>query len=81
VIQGVGSGLKGLNVDVSNCKQIGHRFRLFHGDLLHGIDVTDSITEGIDDFDVMDVRDSILGVAEMFHVVPETFIMLLLDGL
>jgi hypothetical protein len=37
--------------------------------------------KGIDDLDVLDVRDSIPGVAEIFHVVLETFIMLLSDGL
>jgi hypothetical protein len=37
--------------------------------------------KSIDDLDVLDVRDSISVVAEMFHVVPEALIMLLLDGL
>jgi hypothetical protein len=37
--------------------------------------------EGIGDLDVLDVWDSILGIAEMFHVVPKTSIMLLLKGL
>jgi hypothetical protein len=37
--------------------------------------------EGVDDLDVLDVRDSVPGIAEIFHVVPEAFIMLLLDGI
>jgi hypothetical protein len=37
--------------------------------------------ESIDDLDVLDVRDNVPGIAEAFHVVPETFIMLLSDGL
>jgi hypothetical protein len=37
--------------------------------------------EGVDDLDILDVRDSIPGVAEMFHIVPEALIMLLPDGL
>jgi hypothetical protein len=37
--------------------------------------------EGIDDLDILDVRDSVPGIIEMFHVVLEAFIMLLLDGL
>jgi hypothetical protein len=37
--------------------------------------------EGIDDLDVLDVRDNIPGIAEMLHVVPKTLIMLLPDGL
>jgi hypothetical protein len=37
--------------------------------------------EDIDDLDVLDARDSVLGVVEMFHIVPEALIMLLPDGL
>jgi hypothetical protein len=39
------------------------------------------MTEGIDDLDVLDVQDSVLSIAEMFHIIPEAVIMLLLDGL
>jgi hypothetical protein len=37
--------------------------------------------EGIDDFDVLDVRDNISSIAETFYIVLYAFIMLLLDGL
>jgi hypothetical protein len=37
--------------------------------------------EGIDNLDVLDIRDSVPGIAEMFHVVLETLIMLLPIGL
>jgi hypothetical protein len=37
--------------------------------------------KGIDDLDVLDIRDSVPGIAEMFYVVPKAFIMLLPDGL
>jgi hypothetical protein len=37
--------------------------------------------ESIDDLNVLDVRDSISGITETFHVVSEALIMLLLDGL
>jgi hypothetical protein len=37
--------------------------------------------EGIDDFDVLDVRDSVSGIAETFHVISEAFIIFLLDSL
>jgi hypothetical protein len=37
--------------------------------------------EGIDDLDVLDIRDGVPRIAEMFHVVSEALIMLLLDGL
>jgi hypothetical protein len=69
-----------LNACVSDRKQINHRLGLLHGNLIHGLDVTDSIMEGVDDLDVLDVRDSIPGIAKMFHVVLEALIMLLLDG-
>jgi hypothetical protein len=76
-----GSGLEGLNAEVSNYKKIDHRFRLFHGDLLHRLNVTDSIAQGIDNFDVLNVWDIVPGIAEMFHVVLEAFIKLLFDSL
>jgi hypothetical protein len=37
--------------------------------------------ESIEDFNVLDVWDSIPGIAETFHIVLEAFIMLLLDDL
>jgi hypothetical protein len=37
--------------------------------------------ESIDDLDVLDIQDSVSGIVEIFHVVPEALIMLLLDGL
>jgi hypothetical protein len=54
---------------------------LLHGNLLNSLNIADPITEGIDDFDVLDVWDNVPGVVEMFHVVLEAFIMLLLDNL
>jgi hypothetical protein len=35
----------------------------------------------IDDLDVLDVWDSVLGIAETFYVISYAFIMLLLDAL
>jgi hypothetical protein len=74
-------GFISLNAHVSDCKQIGHRSRLLHGDLLHSLDLADSVTESIDDLNVLDIRDGVAGIVEMLHVVPEALIMLLLDGL
>jgi hypothetical protein len=34
--------------------------------------------EDIDDLDVLDMWDSIYGIVEMFHIIPEALIMLLL---
>jgi hypothetical protein len=56
-------------------------FWLLHGYLLYSLDIADPVMEGVDDLDVLDVRDSVPGIAEIFHVVPEAFIMLLLDGI
>jgi hypothetical protein len=70
-----------LNAYVSNCEQINHCSGLLHGDLLHSLDIANSIVEGIDDLDVLDIWDVIPDVVEMFHIVSEALIMLLLDGL
>jgi hypothetical protein len=39
------------------------------------------VAEGVDDLDVLNVRDNVPSVAETFHVVSEALIMLLPDGL
>jgi hypothetical protein len=75
------SGLGGLNAYFSDCKQIGHCFWLLRDNFLNSLDITHPVVKGIDDLDILDVWDSVLGVAEMFYVVSEAFIMLLLDGL
>jgi hypothetical protein len=54
---------------------------IFYDDLLHSLDIADPITESNNDLDALAVQDSIPSIAETFHVVPETFIVLLLDGL
>jgi hypothetical protein len=54
---------------------------LLHGDHLHSLDIADPVMESIDDLDVLNVRDSVTDIAEMLHVVLETFVMLLPDGL
>jgi hypothetical protein len=74
-------GLGCLDACVRDCEQISHSLGFLHSDLLHGLDVTDFVTEVVDDLDILDVWDSIPGVTETFHVVPEALIMLLSDGL
>jgi hypothetical protein len=37
--------------------------------------------EGVNNLDVLDVRDVISGIVEMFDIITETLIMLLFDGL
>jgi hypothetical protein len=73
-------GFGSLNACVSDCEQTGHHFGLLHGDLLHSLDVADSVMKVVD-LNVLDIWDIISSVAEIFHVVPETLIMLLPDGL
>jgi hypothetical protein len=74
------SGLWGLDALVSYHQQIIHDLWLLLGDLLDNLDVDDSIVEGIDDLDVFDVWNSVPSIIETFHIISETFIMLLLDG-
>jgi hypothetical protein len=70
-----------LNAYVNDCEQINHYFGLLHGDLPNNLDITHPVVIGIDDLDVMDVWDNIPGVVEMFYIVLEALIMLMLDGL
>jgi hypothetical protein len=37
--------------------------------------------EDVNNLNVLDVRDTVFGIAEMLNVIMETLIMLLLDGL
>jgi hypothetical protein len=74
-------GFRSLDACVSDREQIGHRLGLFHYDLLHSLNVADSIAEGVDDLNVLDIRDSVPSIVEMFHIVPKALIMLLSDGL
>jgi hypothetical protein len=76
-----GSGLRGLDALIHYYQQIDHDFWLLHGNLLDSLEISDPVTEGIDDLHVLDVRDSVSGILEMFHVTPEAFITLLLDSL
>jgi hypothetical protein len=74
-------GFESLNAYVGDCEQISHHSWLLHNDLLHSLDVADTVTESISDLNVLDIWDSVPEVAEMFHAVSEALIMLLLDGL
>jgi hypothetical protein len=73
--------LRSLYTYIGDCEQIDYRLWLLHDNLLNSFDVADPIVKGIDDLDVLDIRDSIPNITETFHVVPETLIMLLPDGL
>jgi hypothetical protein len=58
---------------------IDHCLGFLHCDL-NSLDATHPVVKDINDFDVLDIRDSIPDVTKMFYVVQEVFIMLLLDG-
>jgi hypothetical protein len=75
------SNLGGLIAFISDCEQIGHRPRLLYEYLVHSLDIANPVMEGINDLNVLDVRDSIPDIADTFHVVPKALIRLLLDGL
>jgi hypothetical protein len=75
------SSFRSLDACVRDCEQISHHLELLHGDILHSLDVADSVAEDVDDLDVLNIRDSIPGVAETFYVVLEALITLLHDGL
>jgi hypothetical protein len=74
-------GFGSLNACVNDHEQIDHDHGLLHDDLLYSLDVVDSVAEGIDDLDILDIRDNIPGIPETFHVVLDALIMLLPDGL
>jgi hypothetical protein len=74
------SSLRSLYAYVCVCEQIGHSLGLLHGDLLHSLEITDHVAEGVDDLNVLDVRDSISSIAKMFHIVQKTLLLLLPDG-
>jgi hypothetical protein len=80
-LQKLSPGFESLYAYISDREQISHHFGLLHGYLFYSFDIADAIMEGVNDLDVLDVRDAIFGIAEMLDIIVETLIMLLLDGL
>jgi hypothetical protein len=74
-------GFGSFYANIGNREQTGHRFGLHHRYLFHGFEIADAISDGVNDLDVLDVRDAVSGIAEMFGIITETLVMLLLDGL
>jgi hypothetical protein len=56
-------------------------FWALHSYLFHSFNIADAIMEGVNDLNVLNVRDVISGIAEMLDIIVKTLIMLLLDGL
>jgi hypothetical protein len=74
-------GFRSFYAYIGHREQISHRFGLLHGYLFHDFDIADAITEGVNDLDVLDVRDAVSGIAKTLDIIAETLIMLVLDGL
>jgi hypothetical protein len=74
-------GFGSLYAYVGDRKQISHRFGLLHGYLFHSFDIDDAIMEGVNDLDVLNMRDVIPSIAETLDIIAETLIMLLFDDL
>jgi hypothetical protein len=79
--QKLSPGFGSLYAYIDDHEQIRHHFGLLHGYLFHSFDIADTIMKGVNDLDVLDMRDAISGIAEMLDIIMETLIMLLLDGL
>jgi hypothetical protein len=74
-------GFGSFYANIGNREQIGRHFGLLHRYLFHGFEIADAISEGINNLDVLNVRDVISGIAEKFNIITETLVMLLLDGI
>jgi hypothetical protein len=74
-------GFRSLYAYIDDHEQISHHFGLLHGYLFHSFDIADTITEGVNDLDVLGVRDVVSGIAETLDIIMKILIMLLLDGL
>jgi hypothetical protein len=66
---------------IDNCEQISYHFGLLHRYLFYGFEIADTISESINNLDVLDVWDAISRIAETLDIITETLIMLLLDSL
>jgi hypothetical protein len=74
-------GFRSFYAYISNCEQIGHCFELLHRYLFHGLGIADAISEGVNNVDVLDVRDAVSGIAETLDIITGTLVVLLLNGL
>jgi hypothetical protein len=74
-------GFGSLYAYIGDREQISHSFELLHGYLFHSFNIADAITEGVNNLNVLDVRDTVSDIAETLDIIMKTLIMLLLDGL
>jgi hypothetical protein len=68
-------GFESFYAYVGNREQISHCFGLLHRYLFHSFEIADAISEGVNNLDVLDVRNVI---TEMLDIITETLIVLLL---
>jgi hypothetical protein len=80
-LQKLSPSFRSLYAYIGDREQISHCFGLFHGYLFHSFNIIDAIMEGVNDLNVLDVRDAISDIAETLDIIVETLIMLLLEGL
>jgi hypothetical protein len=81
ILQKSSPGFERLYAYIGDREQINHRFGLLHGYLFHSFNIADTITKGVNDLDILDVWDVVSGIIETLHIIAETLIILLLDGL
>jgi hypothetical protein len=79
-LQKLSPGFESFYAYIGNCEQIDHRFGLLHYYFFHCFEIADTITEVVNNLDVLDVWDVASGIAEPLDIITETLIMLLLDG-
>jgi hypothetical protein len=75
------SGFGSFCAYISNREQISHSFGLLHRYLFHSFEITNDISEGVNNLDVLDVWDAISDIVETLDIITETLVLLLLDGL
>jgi hypothetical protein len=74
-------GFGSLYAYIGNRKHIGYCFGILHCYLFHGFDITDAISEGVNNLKILDVQDVISDIAKTLDIITKTLIMLLLDVL
>jgi hypothetical protein len=57
---------------IGNREQIGHHFGLLHRYLFHGFEIADTILEGVNNLDVLDVRDAVSSIVETFDIITDS---------
>jgi hypothetical protein len=51
-LQKLSPSFRSLYAHISDCEQFGHHLGLFHGDLLHSLDIANPVVKSVDNLDV-----------------------------